>query len=122
MFHVSTRVQGRFFGLLEFQRLTPTLACCMQVESKFSASQAYGLDKSRFHFFESAFELVLGLASNLWGWMPWLWDFSAEVVSKAGLGSWGGDIPTSLTFVTLAMCLQVRLDTPCIMYTPECPS
>ncbi len=79
-----------------------------QVESKFLASQAYGLDKSRFHFFESAFDLVLGLAINLLGWMPWLWDVSAGLVAKAGYEGWGGDIPTSLTFVVLTMMVQVR--------------
>lgn len=95
-----------------------TCCCCLQVKSKFSASQAYGLDKSRFHFFDSTFELVLGLASNLLGWMPWLWDVSAGLVSKAGLGSWGGDIPTSLTFVVLAMLLQVRFDVSCDTCSP----
>lgn len=79
-----------------------------QVESKFLASQAYGLDKSRFHFFDSAFDLVLGLASNLLGWMPWLWDVSAGLVTKAGFAGWGGDIPTSLCFVVLTMIAQVR--------------
>lgn len=79
---------------------------CSQVENKFAASQAYGLDKSRFHFFDSAFDLVLGLASNLLGWMPWLWDVSTGLVTKAGLEGWGGDIPTSLTFVVLAMITQ----------------
>lgn len=83
------------------------------MESKFSASQAYGLDKSRFHFFDSAFDLVLGLASNLLGWMPWLWDVSTGLVTKAGLEGWGGDIPTSLTFVVLAMIAQAR---PVIQY------
>lgn len=78
------------------------------MESKFLASQAYGLDKSRFHFFESAFDLVLGLAINLLGWMPWLWDVSAGLVTKAGYEGWGGDIPTSLTFVVLTMIGQVR--------------
>lgn len=85
------------------------------MKSKFSASQAYGLDKSRFHFFDGTFELVLGLASNLLGWMPWLWDVSEGLVSKAGLGDWGGDIPTSLTFVILAMFLQVSFDVPYMM-------
>lgn len=79
------------------------------MESKFSASQAYGLDKSSFHFFDSAFDLVLGLVSNLLGWMPRLWDVSAGLVAKAGLDGWGGDIPTSLTFVVLAMIAQARL-------------
>lgn len=79
------------------------------MESKFLASQAYGLDKSRFHFFDSAFDLVLGLASNLLGWMPWLWDVSAGLVAKAGFDGWGGDIPTSICFVVLTMMMQVRL-------------
>lgn len=79
-----------------------------QVESKFLASEAYGLDKSRFHFFDSAFDLILGLASNLLGWMPWLWDVSAGLVAKAGLDDWGGDVPTSICFVVLTMILQVR--------------
>lgn len=79
------------------------------MENKFSASQAYGLDKSSFHFFDSAFDLVLGLVSNLLGWMPRLWDISAGLVTKAGLEGWGGDIPTSLTFVVLAMIAQARL-------------
>lgn len=79
-----------------------------QVESKFLASQAYGLDKNRFHSFESAFDLVLGLASNLLGWMPWLWDVSAGLVAKTGFEGWGGDIPTSLCFVALTMVMQVR--------------
>ena len=78
------------------------------MESKFLASQAYGLDKSRFHFFDSTFDLVLGLASNLLGWMPWMWDVSAGLVAKAGFEGWGGDIPTSLTFVVLTMLVQVR--------------
>lgn len=78
------------------------------MESKFSASQAYGLDKSRFHFFDSTFDLVVGLTTNLLGWMPWLWDVSSGLVAKAGLGDWGGDIPTSLTFVVLTMVLQAR--------------
>lgn len=80
-----------------------------QVESKFLATQAYGLDKSRFHFFDSAFDLVQVLASNLLGWMPWLWDISAGLVTKAGFEGWGGDIPTSLCFVVLTMMIQVRL-------------
>ncbi|CAM9090980.1 unnamed protein product [Ectocarpus fasciculatus] len=81
------------------------LGAVSKVESKFSASQAYGLDKSRFHFFDSTFDLVVGLTTNLLGWMPWLWDVSSGLVAKAGLGDWGGDIPTSLTFVVLTMTL-----------------
>ncbi|CAM9139997.1 unnamed protein product [Ectocarpus sp. 6 AP-2014] len=81
------------------------LEAVSKVESKFSASQAYGLDKSRFHFFDSTFDLFVGLTTNLLGWMPWLWDVSSGLVAKAGLGDWGGDIPTSLTFVVLTMTL-----------------
>lgn len=77
------------------------------MESKFAASQSYGLDKSRFHFVDSAFDVVLGLASNLLGWMPWLWDVSAGLVAKWGLGDRGGDIPTSLVFVGLTLVIQV---------------
>lgn len=77
------------------------------MESKFPASQSYGLDKSRFHFFESAFDLVLGLATNLLGCMPWVWDVSEGLVIKWGFGGRWGDIPTSLVFVGLTMILQV---------------
>lgn len=71
------------------------------------ASQSYGLDKSRFHFADSAFDLFLGLASNLLGWMPWLWDVSAGLVTKWGLEHRWGDIPTSLVFVGLALMFKV---------------
>lgn len=92
-------------------RLTPTSDALSnrQVESKFSASQSYGLDKSRFHFADSVFDLALGLASNLLGWMPWLWDVSAGLVAKWGFENRGGDIPTSLVFVGLATIAQVGL-------------
>ncbi|CAM9302219.1 unnamed protein product [Scytosiphon promiscuus] len=93
------------------------LEAVSKVKSKFSASQAYGLDKSRFHFFDSTFELVLGLASNLLGWMPWLWDVSAGLVSNGGLGNWGGEIPTSLTFVMLVMLLQTLIGLPFALYS-----
>ena len=76
------------------------------MENKFAASQSYGLDKSRFHLLDSAFDVVLGLASNLLGWMPWLWDVSAGLVEKWGFGDRGGDIPTSLVFVGLALVIQ----------------
>lgn len=92
------------------QRLTqPTRSHLVgvQVESKFLASQRYGLDKSRFHFVASALDVTLGLASNLLGCMPWLWDVSVDIVTKWGLRDWGGEIPTSLVFVSLVMVLQV---------------
>lgn len=92
----------------ERRRLVVLAMLLLQVESKFLASQAYGLDKSRFHFFDSAFDLVIGLASNLLGWMPWVWDVSAGLVAKAGFDGWGGDIPTSICFVVLTMIMQVR--------------
>ena len=92
----------------ERRRLVVLAMRLLQVESKFLASQAYGLDKSRFHFFDSAFDLVIGLASNLLGWMPWVWDVSAGLVVKAGFDGWGGDIPTSICFVVLTMIMQVR--------------
>lgn len=79
------------------------------MESKFAASQSYGLDKSRFHFLDSAFDVVLGLASNLLGWMPWLWDVSAGLVATWGFGDRGGDIPTSLVFVGLALVIQASV-------------
>lgn len=78
------------------------------MESKFAASQSYGLDKSRFHFIVSAFGLVEGLASVLLGWMPWLWDVSEGLVTKWGYGEWGGDIPTSLVFLGLSLIIQVK--------------
>ncbi|CBJ27157.1 CaaX prenyl protease Ste24 [Ectocarpus siliculosus] len=93
------------------------LEAVSKVESKFSASQAYGLDKSRFHFFDSTFDLVVGLTTNLLGWMPWLWDVSSGLVAKAGLGDWGGDIPTSLTFVVLTMVLQTLIGLPFSLYS-----
>lgn len=79
------------------------------MESKFAASQSYGLDKSRFHFVDSAFDVVLGLTSNLLGWMPWLWDVSAGLVAKWGFGDRGGDIPTSLVFVGLTLVIQASV-------------
>lgn len=78
------------------------------MESKFAASQSYGLDKSRFHFIVSAFDLVEGLASILLGWMPWLWDVSEGLVTKWGYGEWEGDIPTSLVFLGLGLIIQVK--------------
>ncbi|CAN0499132.1 unnamed protein product, partial [Scytosiphon promiscuus] len=80
-----------------------------QVESKFAASQSYGLDKSRFHFVDSAFDVVLGLTANLLGWMPWLWDVSEGLVAKWGFGDGGGDIPASLVFVGLTLVIQVSV-------------
>eukprot|EP00752_Nemacystus_decipiens_P009392 g8395.t1 len=93
------------------------LEAVAKVESKFLASQAYGLDKSRFHFFDSAFDLVLGLASNLLGWMPWLWDVSAGLVAKAGFDGWGGDIPVSICFVVLTMVMQTVVGLPFALYS-----
>lgn len=77
------------------------------MQSKFQASRSYGLDKSSFHFFDSGFDLVLGLVVNLTGLMPMIWDVSAGLVAKSGLELWGGDIPTSLVFVGLVLVFQV---------------
>ncbi|CAM9104294.1 unnamed protein product [Laminaria digitata] len=93
------------------------LEAVSKVESKFAASQSYGLDKSRFHFVDSAFDVVLGLASNLLGWMPWLWDVSAGLVAKWGLGDRGGDIPTSLVFVGLTLVIQTVIGLPFSLYS-----
>lgn len=77
------------------------------MEDKFGASQRYGVDKSSFHFVDSAFDLIFTMASNLLGWMPWLWDFSAALAVKLGLGENAGDISVSLIFVALGMVFQV---------------
>lgn len=77
------------------------------MEDKFGASQRYGVDKSSFHFVDSAFDLIFTMASNLLGWMPWLWDFSAALAPKLGLGENAGDISVSMIFVALGMVFQV---------------
>lgn len=82
-----------------------------QAAKKFAASQSYGLDKSNFHFFEKTFDLVTGLAVDLTGWMPWLWDTSAELVTKWGFDRGGGDMATSLVFVGLVLVFQVTCGT-----------
>ncbi|CAM9665580.1 unnamed protein product [Ascophyllum nodosum] len=93
------------------------LGAVSKVEDKFMASQSYGLDKSTFHFIESAFDLVQGLASNLWGLMPWLWDMSEGLVTKWGFGEWGGDIPTSLVFLGLTLIIQTLVGLPFSLYS-----
>ncbi|CAM9241298.1 unnamed protein product [Sphacelaria rigidula] len=93
------------------------LGAAPKAAKKFAASQSYGLDKSNFHFFEKTFDLVTGLAVDLTGWMPWLWDTSAELVAKWGLDRGGGDMATSLVFVGLALVFQHCRSIPFGLYS-----
>eukprot|EP00903_Cladosiphon_okamuranus_P011068 g10449.t1 len=119
--HRNLKAKSPPYALLEVLKTVDEdnegLEAVSKVESKFLASQAYGLDRSRFHFFDSSFDLILGLASNLLGWMPWLWDVSEDLVAKAGLEGWEGDLPTSLCFVVLTMVIQTVVGLPFALYS-----
>ena len=54
-------------------------------QEKFTASLKYGVDKFSFGNIESVFMFLESFALLLLGWLPYIWDCSASIVTKLGL-------------------------------------
>lgn len=71
-----------------------------QLQSKFDASQAYGLDKVNFSLFSSAYGIVEEMTFLLLGFMPYIWDASCAFGEKyLGKTEAENEIVISLVFL-----------------------
>jgi len=82
---------------------------------EFLDSQAYGLDKSSFHFISSAFDQAVQLLILFYGGYPWLWSYSEKVLQKFGLNS-DYEVTQSLIFVFFMVLFYTIVGIPFGLY------
>jgi len=81
-----------------------------KLRSKFSKSQAYGMDKIKFAIASDMFNIVESVASLLLGFMPYLWDIANHVGTEKILYiKVESEIGISLIFLLLIIILKYVL-------------
>jgi hypothetical protein len=88
-----------------------------QLESKFTSSQSYGLDKINFGMFASTFDTFESVVFLLMGFLPYMWDQSV-IVGQTYLG-WTveDEIKISLIFLLLVTIVGTVMSLPFELYS-----
>jgi len=89
-----------------------------QLQSKFLASQSYGLDKVYFSLFSSTYGIIEGIAFLLLGFMPWIWDCSCDFGSSHfGWTESVDEIKISLVFLLFTTIIGTVTALPFELYS-----
>lgn len=88
-----------------------------QLESKFTSSQSYGLDKINFGMFASTFDTFESVIFLLTGFLPYMWDQST-ILGRTYLGYTTDDeIKISLIFLLLVTLVGTVMSLPFELYS-----
>ncbi|KAF9115902.1 hypothetical protein BGX27_005783 [Mortierella sp. AM989] len=86
-------------------------------EEQFLKAQAYGLDKTRFDFVRSIFDQIENTLMIVLDFMPWLWNFSGDVMFKVtGYGS-EYEITQSVIFFATMSIFSTIISLPFSLYS-----
>ena len=89
-----------------------------QLKEKFRSAQAYGLDKINFGMIASTFDVVYELFCLILGFLPWIWDESAELGSSFfGWTETENEIKISLIFLFLTTIIGTVTSLPFELYS-----
>lgn len=88
-----------------------------QLEAKFAAAQAYGLDKSNFSLVSSAYGTVEGIGFVLLGFLPWIWDVARDIGLRCGWTEAENEIKISLVFLGLTTLVGTVTGLPFELYS-----
>ena len=111
----GTKVPG------ELKELVTDPELVKQLEDKGPASQAYGLEKSRFKFVRTTCALVLNLALTVLGAHAWAWDAAVGICERESIQTRffpdgpvavGGEIKVSLVYLGLWFLFETVTNTP----------
>jgi len=89
-----------------------------QLQSKFQASQSYGLDKVYFSLFSSTYGTVEGIVFLLMGFTPWIWDCSVDFGQiHFGWTEAENEIKISLIFLAYTTVIGLITSLPFELYS-----
>jgi STE24 endopeptidase len=91
-----------------------------QLESKFSKSQSYGLDKISFKLFKSLYSLLEDCAFLLYGFLPFAWDTACAWGSKWGHTESDNEIKITLIFLGIMTIIGTITGLPFQLYDTFC--
>eukprot|EP01114_Cavostelium_apophysatum_P009201 TRINITY_DN2228_c0_g1_i1.p1 TRINITY_DN2228_c0_g1~~TRINITY_DN2228_c0_g1_i1.p1 ORF type:complete len:420 (+),score=105.08 TRINITY_DN2228_c0_g1_i1:31-1290(+) len=111
----ETYLDIRQFRKLQEERVPKEISSIID-EDKFQKAQSYGRDKTRFGFITGAFSQVESTLILLFGGLPFLWNYSEELVTRFGLGP-EYEITVSLVFLLLTMVYEIVVHLPFSIYS-----
>lgn len=88
-----------------------------QLESKFTSSQSYGLDKINFGMFASTFDTFESVLFLLTGFLPYMWDLSIKLGSTYLNYTHDDEIKISLIFLLLVTLVGTVMSLPFELYS-----
>jgi len=87
-----------------------------KTKSKFQKSRLYGIDKSNFGFISGAYSLVETIVLLLFGYMPYMWQLSGQILQQFGWQS-SSEIYQALLFTTLTSIKDIVISLPFELYS-----
>ena len=88
-----------------------------QLQSKFSKSQSYGLDKINFSIFSSTYAVTEEVIFLLYGFLPYVWDKACTVGSRYGWTETENEIKITLIFMGLVTIIGTVTSLPFELYS-----
>lgn len=88
-----------------------------QLQSKFSKSQSYGLDKVNFSIFSSIYAVAEEVIYVLYGFTPYVWDTACNIGSKYGWTETENEIKITLIFFGIVTIIGTITSLPFELYS-----
>lgn len=88
-----------------------------QLQSKFSKSQSYGLDKVNFSIFSSIYAVAEEVIYVLYGFLPYVWDTACNIGSKYGWTETENEIKITLIFFGIVTIIGTITSLPFELYS-----